>query len=539
MKQKLFRAGCAALSLSLAAGLFTSCSILPQPSAPASHPEQEAPKDYDASSIQDDRLRILYNYNAVGGNTILCGDTILRQSPASETSYLVTDAQTGETNYYFVEWSDASAPSGRRCTLYDKTGSEVLSFDRDYDLSLSGGMLILRVPDVFAFSPVNNHEAGDIRVVDLATGNDLPVPENAYGCVAVGDYLAFSIYAPGDAEPDEENDDLYQYSVVQVQDKAGNIVYQTDRAGAAATSLSGTFGDEFVPSDWLEIDVYSADASYSIEAAYLLNPSTGEELPHFVRYCGNGTACFHTEDGGYQLVDLVSTENSTVLREFDQKVVAYAPGLVLLSSDGYSSYTFYDLTTGDTKDLLDITLGTNDLAFYAADGTLRSYESRTGALLTDETIEPVENLQRVYLTAEEDGWVWLRQYNNDDYEVTTSTVCGPNGVVKQMDAAALNERYNSYLSPLLTTEDGIYFSASYEGPNSTWLSDVLDSDGNVVIRGLAVCNGYYRTYANPLPDGVFVARKGFRYGWMDLSGNWIYCQSIFDSTCDDGTNYYF
>ena len=48
MKQNLLRVGCAALSLSMAAGLLASCSVLPQPSAPASRPaqqEQDAPKN--------------------------------------------------------------------------------------------------------------------------------------------------------------------------------------------------------------------------------------------------------------------------------------------------------------------------------------------------------------------------------------------------------------------------------------------------------------------------------------------------------------
>ena len=118
MKQKLLRVGCAALSLSMAAGLLASCSVLPQPSAPASRPaqqEQDAPKNYDAASLKDGKLRILYSYNAPGGNTILCGDTVLRQSPITETSYLLTDRITGETNYYFCQWSDNSTASVRKC----------------------------------------------------------------------------------------------------------------------------------------------------------------------------------------------------------------------------------------------------------------------------------------------------------------------------------------------------------------------------------------------------------------------------------------
>lgn len=41
MKQNLLRIGCAAAGLALAAGVFTSCSLLPTPSRPVSYPQQE------------------------------------------------------------------------------------------------------------------------------------------------------------------------------------------------------------------------------------------------------------------------------------------------------------------------------------------------------------------------------------------------------------------------------------------------------------------------------------------------------------------
>ena len=57
MKQNLLRIGCAAAGLALAAGVFTSCSLLPTPSRPVSHPQQEEkPPKYDASSLRDAQL---------------------------------------------------------------------------------------------------------------------------------------------------------------------------------------------------------------------------------------------------------------------------------------------------------------------------------------------------------------------------------------------------------------------------------------------------------------------------------------------------
>ena len=43
----------------------------------------------------------------------------------------------------------------------------------------------------------------------------------------------------------------------------------------------------------------------------------------------------------------------------------------------------------------------------------------------------------------------------------------------------------------------------------------------------------------PCPTVSFVARKGFEIGWMDLHGQWVYCQNIFYSSGDDAENYYF
>ena len=63
--------------------------------------------------------------------------------------------------------------------------------------------------------------------------------------------------------------------------------------------------------------------------------------------------------------------------------------------------------------------------------------------------------------------------------------------------------------------------------------DVLDTDGKVVLQGLSSCTGYYSNSLNALPDHVFAAQRGFYVGWMDTSGNWLYCQSIFSSAAAD------
>ena len=67
---------------------------------------------------------------------------------------------------------------------------------------------------------------------------------------------------------------------------------------------------------------------------------------------------------------------------------------------------------------------------------------------------------------------------------------------------------------------------------------VLDENGNIVFYGLGSCYSYYDNSLNQLPEHVFVAKRGFYYGWMDTNGKWLYCQSIFSSiNADDEMGY--
>ena len=135
MKRSVLRIGCAVLSLSAAAGLLASCSLLPPASPlPDSKPAQaeEAPGPA-AAPLDDGKLRILYSNGSNGGNTVLCGNTVLYQAASSETVYLVPDTLTGTVRYYLRQWSAPGTPTGRAAALCDRSGKEILTFDRAYD----------------------------------------------------------------------------------------------------------------------------------------------------------------------------------------------------------------------------------------------------------------------------------------------------------------------------------------------------------------------------------------------------------------------
>lgn len=538
MKRSVLRIGCAVLSLSAAAGLLASCSLLPPASPlPDSKPAQaeEAPGPA-AASLDDGKLRILYSNGSNGGNTVLCGNTVLYQAASSETVYLVPDTLTGTVRYYLRQWSAPGTPTGRATALCDRSGKEILTFDRAYDAALTGTLLVLTTPEEFAYSPALHHAAGDCRVLDLATGEELTVPENTYGCRIAGETLAFNLCnAPAQAlDENTWGDDLTRYYALQIQDRDGNRIRQEPLC--AAVSLSYSYNEISSPADWLELDYYSEDEDMVIDHISLYSTATGEELTGFQQYTGAGTVCLYNS-GRYQLVDLASTEQSAVLCEFDEPVRYYLPGAAITEPEASGRYRFHDLLTGEEKELYDV--GTDDatLAIYALDGTVRVFDRQTGVLLTDTAIDPVENQVRAHVYAE-NGWAWVEQDDNDNYDAAAIHICGPDGIHKTLDPAKLDETY-SYYSPLLSTEDGIYFYGCYNGPGSSWLYDVLDSDGDVVVSGLRTCAGYYANSVNGLPEGVFAAVKGFESGWMDLTGRWLYAESIFASTADEMDNYYF
>lgn len=544
MKRSVLRIGCAVLSLSAAAGLLASCSLLPPASPlPDSKPAQaeEAPGPA-AASLDDGKLRILYSNGSNGGNTVLCGNTVLYQAASSETVYLVPDTLTGTVRYYLRQWSAPGTPTGRATALCDRSGKEILTFDRAYDAVLTGSLLVLTAPEQMAYSPALHHAAGDCRVLDLATGEELTVPENAYGCRIAGETLAFNLCnAPAQAlDENTWGDDLTRYYALQIQDRDGNRIRQEPLC--AAVSLSYSYNEISSPADWLELDYYSEDEDMVIDHISLYNPTTGEELTGYQQYTGAGTVSLYN-DGRYQLVDLVSTEQSAVLCEYDQPIRYYVPGAAVTEPEVSTPemagrYLFHDLLTGEEKDLYDANTDDATLAIYAVDGTVRVFDLQTGVLLTDTTIDPVENQVRTHIYPEGNGWAWVQQDDNDNYDATAIHICGPDGIHKTLDPAKLNETYN-YYSPLLSTEDGIYFYGCYNGPGSSWLYDVLDSDGDVAVSGLRTCAGYYANSVNGLPEGVFAAIKGFESGWMDLTGQWLYAESIFASSNDEMDNGFF
>lgn len=107
MKKTVSRLGSAALCVTLSLALGCGCAVMPPASSekPASSAvsvptDAEGKPLYDATRLDDGRLRILYGYDNSGDcRTVLCGSKVLYQSARSENVSLLQDIVTGETNY--------------------------------------------------------------------------------------------------------------------------------------------------------------------------------------------------------------------------------------------------------------------------------------------------------------------------------------------------------------------------------------------------------------------------------------------------------
>ena len=538
MKRSASRIGCAAVCTVLALALGCGCALLPPASEKPASSAASVPTDaegkplYDAAPLEDGRLRILYGYDSSGDSrTILCGGKVLYQSLRSETVNLLTDTVTGETNYWFRSWSDSTGRGGRRSALYDKDGNEVMAFDGEQSATIQNGLLVLQESRMVGDSyDVGYDSYGTCSVIDLATGKNLPVPEGAYSCIVCGDMLVFTCYArPAGLAEDEWDDNSNLHSWVAIQQKDGTQTY-----GSASSTAYRISDASDALDDWVELDSYTADSTTQI----LHNPATGEGYIGFQQTCGSGTAAFLTANGTYQLRDM-TTEGRGVIAEFDALPSNYFPGYVVTwNVDSDYRYSLHDLSTGEVTPLYAVSLAGNRIALYAQDGSLKVYDMDTGSLLYETSAGVVDDSQSLMIDCESDGCVWMELRDRDTYTTTAVRVYGPEGLVS--DLSSLTDTYD-YLGYLTTDKNGrplYYGTRSVPGSSYATGCDVLDETGNVVMKSLGSCYSYYDNSLNALPDHVFVARRGFYYGWMDTDGNWLYCQSVFSTlNADDETGY--
>lgn len=528
MKTALLRLRCRAACLVLAGGLLTSCSLLPAASPrPEGTAASQAPQYYSESWLTDDALHFICSYAGNGGGTILRGGKVLYQGSRSDSVQLVRNTLTGEADYYLVSHSTPGTEE-RTSTLYDADGSAVMAFPHAVNATLSGGLLILRDDaDVWAFE---SGATGGIRVYDLATGAELPVPETALDCLVVdegGQRLIFNCYDLPEGLTyayDDPDQPLHQY--VLVTDREGNVLLRED--GCTAQSLASYRGSF---ADWLTLSWFRG-ADWGIAREGLYNILTGQLLTgeddSSASACGVGIACLQSRQDSHSILYDLNSDEAVELGRFDWCVMDHTPGCVTLlgSDDPNNPYTLIDLASGEKTAVqrCDRDYHSGNVAVLMADNILKVYDSTTGALLTDVEVTPIEAAHYVSVTALPGGYALL-QYDDEDYNTLAIQTYGGEGLL--WSSADETEQY-TYASYLTNTANGPLLTAHRDNSDSSNLSDVLDMEGNVLLRRLGSC---YIT--DGLPDDCFTARQGFDYGLMDSTGQWLYRESIFSSPGDD------
>ncbi len=74
-----------------------------------------------------------------------------------------------------------------------------------------------------------------------------------------------------------------------------------------------------------------------------------------------------------------------------------------------------------------------------------------------------------------------------------------------------------------------YLLGSYQ-VGRTYLYDLLDGEGNLLLEGL-------KNFSACDSDRFFYAERGFQHGYLTFSGEWLWSESIFQSTGDDPAGY--
>ncbi|MGN0707440.1 MAG: DUF5046 domain-containing protein [Faecalibacterium sp.] len=485
--------------------------------------------------MEDGQLRILDPQTDAAGPTILCGGKVLYQASFVERLTLVTDTLTGQPEFWLRSWPDDTAPLGRRTTLYDRNGAALLTFDTEASAGCTGSLLLVSENTTLDFSEGSGF-TNRCRVFDLTTSEELPVPENAFACVAAGEVLAFTCYdMPADIENPWEEFNPYLHCRVVLQNRDG--IFLGEETACYASALPMGTGPDGSQTFWLEL-MYSSADSYEFTNC-LYDPVTGQTLDNFKQICGgqNGLVCLSTSDGQYELVDL-SNPSQPVLGVYDIPVEYALPGLRVFwrQTDSYY-FELLDEASGTREPLAAICYGAagDPLAVCTSSGRLLLYDGTTGTLQLDVELGLAEDmLDRSSLQILSEGYVLLTMYD-ESYATSSCRIYGPEGLLYDSSQSSDTSKYIYYTS-LTNTSAGPLLAGCYQGPGNAFLYDVLDCRGQVLLRGLGNCSAAYN---GSFPPDCFAARRGYDYGWMDHTGRWLYCQSIFSSlSAEEGIVYY-
>ena len=503
--QRKTKARTALLCLVLAAGTLAGCAPARQTGAPAdSAPAQTG--EEAANPLDDGRLRYLYPVNGSGGGTLLRGDTVVyRAAPSESISLLYAPGADAPAGW---QLGRNEADGARVTEVYGADGALLWTEPGDWRASLAEGLLALE-PGGFAVD-AGPGGPGGCRLIELDSGEEIPLPAETSACVPVGGgqvvlTLTADPGAPGTSGSDVVVIDLAGGERSRVEDAYAYRAY--DEAGPSLYAAAQTHD--------METDVWSNS---------LYDFASGEWIEGFDGFCAHNTICYRVEDG-YAVRRLGEAEPLAVYDgrcpywRADAAVVSRDSGSVLVTEEGelplLGGFGAYASNGEEAAFLLD----DGRLLFYGPDGR-SEVETDLGAL-----------------SGQADSWVSVYSVQDGCVLLSVTDAAHPDGHSLIYDASGLvyDSAGSGYenMNYLTMGPDGPVYSASRRGVGGGWISDVVDSRGQVLLSGLAdVSRG------DGLPDGVIAARRGFERGYMDLDGSWLYSESIFASLADEDSAYY-
>ena len=500
--RNIYRTAAVLTCLVLAAGTLAGCAPAVPPASSAPAPAQ-AGRERE-NPLDDGRLRYLYPVNGSGGGTLLRGDTVLHKASPSESITLLYAPGGKEPAGWQLGRNDAA---GQRVTeIYDAAGELLWSGPGEWRASLAGTMLALE-PGGFAVDYGPGGPTG-CRLIDLAGGREYPLPAETSGCIPTENGQAVLTLSTDPAAGGLEG------SSVAVLDLAsGEELYRVERAYAYRAYGVDTMSrcaalQRYDP----ETGQWSTD---------LYDPVSQKMYTGFQLFCGEDVLCCQSGPEQYEVYRLGET---VPLASYSGLCSYWRDGLALAGDAGGGNCLY--ATDGEARPLL-------DFMSYSADGAYAAFLLEDGTLLLrgpDGSETAVEiglaGEARVSVQSAQGGHA-LIEVSDEDYLRSRSLVYDASGLLYDSGGSGY-ERLN-YLT---MGPEGPVYEASRQGAGGGWISDVVDSRGNVLLSGLA---DVVRDAG--LPDGVIAARRGFERGYMDLAGSWLYSESVFASLTDEDGSY--
>lgn len=499
-----------AACLALAGAMLAGCAPTVQPgpsSSGGSSSQTPDPAPAADSRLDDGVLRFLGAFENYGGGTLLQGDRVIYRATPAESISLLYDVDTGAQAGWLLATND---PDGtRRTDVYDTEGDLLWSGPGNYAASISRQLLALSPGTLYDGSGIGSDSGSGPKLIRLSDGAELPLPAGTVSCYMVyGGYTVVNV--PGSAQ----ETDGYTPTNAILLGPDGSQLQVFENCSVYEPGYEGSDG-------WLCVHPFGQSS------IHLYRPADGAVIEGYRSFCGDGYVCCEAGDGGYYVR---SVDDPTPLADYGSSCLLYQPGgLTLLGYDETSNAPLLVMPDGVTHPLQDFgsyVIEEDGMGFLLADGTLLLYGPDGSQTSFAVKAQPGSTLT---LASLDSGYALLLGHDSD-YNLVEMQIWNEDGLQAGSYApSGMGYEYSSVYY-LATGPDGPLYAALRQGIGGSWLYDVLDHTGQPVLKGLAsVVSGSVAS----LPEGCFMARRGFEQGFMDAEGQWLYHESIFDAVGDE------